>query len=138
MARPSGRVARILGWALIALCRSFVVVGYRQIRQVFPDICGGAAEVTPEAWRRLAQARHRGPDRACLVDDLLASNILLGRKRAEVAALLGPPTDSAPDPGYDLIYYLGPERGPFGIDSQWLLLGFDSAGRLVKQDLHRD
>ena len=117
-----------------------VVAGTAYVRrQLFPNICRGHTTFSTAEWARLAKAPAGAPDRACIVDDLLSRNLLRGRTRAEVAALLGPASSGeAPDAGYETIYYLGPERGPFGIDSQWLQLAFDSTGRVSRADLHTD
>ncbi len=117
-----------------------VVAGTAYLRrQVFPDICANHTTFSTAEWMRLADPPAGGPDRACIVDDLLSRQLLRGRTRLEVNALLGPPAPGEkPDAGYEAIYYLGPERGPFGIDSQWLQLAFDSTGRVSRADLHTD
>jgi hypothetical protein len=62
----------------------------------------------------------------------LMTRILPGKTRAEIEDLLG---SSLVTPYFrsinkDLIYYLGPERGSAAnIDSEWLLIWLDSAGR---------
>lgn len=65
-----------------------------------------------------------------MADGLLRSRVLLGKSRAEIEAMLGPPksTDYFRDSG--LVYWLGPERGFMSIDSEWLTLDFDPAGRV--------
>ena len=39
---------------------------------------------------------------------------------------------------WDLVYWLGPERGPFGVDSEWLVIKFDSSGRVQDYQIVRD
>lgn len=66
-----------------------------------------------------------------MVDDLLASDILIGLTHDEIVALLGsaPATEYFND--WDLVYYLGAERSYlFAIDSEWLLLRLDDSGRV--------
>jgi len=62
------------------------------------------------------------PTRLRMVDDLMRRRLLDGQSRDRVEALLGPPdlTDKFGD--WDLVYHLGPERGLFRIDSEWLVV----------------
>ncbi len=75
---------------------------------------------TTEKWLRLPEKRTR------IVDDLLADHGLVGMKEDEITALLGMHNN---DYGYfnapnRYVYYMGPERGFFRIDSEWLVLDF--------------
>lgn len=72
---------------------------------------------------------------AILVPVLLAALLtraLLGKPRAEVLALFGPPDPFGYFRDWDLVYWLGPERGYIGIDSEWLGLRLDEAERVVE------
>lgn len=88
------------------------------------------------AWRDEAQAREgvRRP----MADRLLLTRALLEKSRAEVLAKLGPPTETGKFRQWDLVYWIGPERGYFSIDSEWLVLGLDSAGRVVEAQIATD
>jgi hypothetical protein len=57
-----------------------------------------------------------------MVDDLLLRHRLVGMKRAELEKLLGSPPPTAYFREYDYVYWLGPERGLFSIDSEWLVV----------------
>jgi hypothetical protein len=63
--------------------------------------------------------------RGRLADGLLASRTLIGKSRVEVVALLGepPPTDYFDE--YDMVYWLGADRGWVPIDSEWLVMRLD-------------
>lgn len=65
-----------------------------------------------------------------VADGLLRSEVLLGKSKAEIEAMLGPPTatDKFRDSG--LAYWLGPERGFISIDGEWLTVDFDQTGRV--------
>jgi len=39
---------------------------------------------------------------------------------------------------YDLIYCLGPERSPFGVDNEWLLIWFDQNNNYLKHKIRTD
>jgi len=60
--------------------------------------------------------------RVRMVDDLLRHHRLVGMRRVQVDKLLGVPPPTPYFSEYDYVYWLGPERGPFGIDSEWLVL----------------
>ena len=58
---------------------------------------------------------------------LMASSFMetqqpLGKTREQIIDLLGEPDDTAYFKSYDMVYHLGPERGPFGIDCEWLVI----------------
>lgn len=100
-------------------------------RQFFPNVCQGLNRFSVTAWAELAHAKIGAPDRACLVEDLVARDLVRGRTRSELTVLLGVPlADARADTAVEWTYYLGPERGPFGIDSQLLVILFDSAGKV--------
>ena len=62
-----------------------------------------------------------------MVDYLVGSNVLARKSRAEVEAMLGSPSRTDKFREADLVYWIGPDRGMFGIDSEWLLITFDSS-----------
>ena len=64
-----------------------------------------------------------------MADGLLRSEVLLGKSRAEIEAMLGPPTSTDKFRDSGLVYWLGQERGFISIDSEWLTLNFDQAGK---------
>lgn len=75
---------------------------------------------------RAQRWREEPDERTSMIDDLLREQPLVGMTEADVLELLGPNDN---DLGYfqadgRYVYYLGPERGLFPIDSEWLLLDF--------------
>ena len=76
--------------------------------------------------------------RQAIADRLLARRALIGKTRTEVVDLLGepPPTEYFSD--WDLVYWLGFERGFFGNDSEWLVLQFDAGHRVADARLVTD
>jgi hypothetical protein len=67
--------------------------------------------------------------------------VIPGRTRAEVEALLGPSLDTPyfASIGRDLIYVTGPQRDSlFAIDSEWLLIWLDQQGRVARFDIVSD
>lgn len=88
------------------------------------------------AWR--AVSRSDDFSRQEMVGSLLWSDTIEGMSRAEVLALLGPDCECGYFAEWDLVYWLGPERSLVGIDSEWLVIDFDAAGRYDRHALVTD
>jgi hypothetical protein len=73
-----------------------------------------------------------------MADQLIADGILLGKTRAEVVELLGEPPPTTYFADWDLVYWLGPERGYISIDSEWLVLRVSAEGRVIDNRIVRD
>jgi hypothetical protein len=72
-----------------------------------------------------------------MVDDLLRRHRLVGMSQAQVEDLLGAPPPTEYFREYDYVYWLGPERGAFSIDSEWLVLKLDK-GRVIHAEVVTD
>ena len=71
------------------------------------------------------------PTRLRMIDDLIERKELDGLTRRQIEVLLGAGDTTSKWREWDLVYHLGPERrGLFRIDSEWLVVRFDSAGRV--------
>ncbi|HKP74815.1 MAG TPA: hypothetical protein VJT67_04695 [Longimicrobiaceae bacterium] len=92
----------------------------------------------PVAWRRNAAPEPAWPARLRMVDDLMAHHRLRGLTRDSVERLLGPRDTTDIWPEWDLVYRLGPERGLFSIDDEWLVLRMDRDGRVRDYRIVRD
>jgi hypothetical protein len=91
------------------------------------------------AWKtRAADAGHQWPTRLRMVDDLLKQRRLDGLLREQVVEHLGPADQTAKWREWDLVYYLGPERSPLGIDSEWLVIRLDAGRKVSTYQLVRD
>ncbi len=73
-----------------------------------------------------------------MADDLVDNKKLFGLTRQEVVALLGEPPKTEYFKEFDLVYYLGPERGFMSIDSEWLVLKLGPDGRVKRATVVRD
>jgi hypothetical protein len=73
-----------------------------------------------------------------MVDDLLKQRRLEGLMREQVVELLGPVDQTARWREWDLVYYLGPERSPLGIDSEWLVIRLDAGRKVSTSQVVRD
>jgi hypothetical protein len=147
------RVARDFPWAAIAVLAVWRMLGFKQVR----PLAFAAGVVAPWvlffgyvffgptlldhfhrrsferiAWQSNAGANSTWPARLTMVDDLLHGHHLTGMTRTEIVTLLGPPDDRTPFRNWDLVYWLGPERGLFRIDSEWLLIDLDAKGAVAK------
>jgi hypothetical protein len=65
-----------------------------------------------------------------VADGLELTGRLKGKSRSEVLEMLGPPPPTDKFEGHGLVYVLGPERRWISLDYEWLLVDFDSAGRV--------
>lgn len=90
------------------------------------------------AWLNGENASSTDAPRLRMADGLVASRVLLGKPRAELEALLGPPTKTNKFKNFDLVYWLGPERGFMSIDSEWLVIRFDSTNKAVQASIVGD
>lgn len=90
----------------------------------------------PILWSDTAQIE--SGVRLGMADRLLSDGVLVGRTRAEVVAMLGEPPPTGYFAEWDLVYWLGPERGYISIDSEWLVARLGSDGRVTEARLVRD
>jgi hypothetical protein len=95
-------------------------------------------EFEAAAWRRNERRDALWPTRLAMVDDLLARHPLRGLTRDSVERLLGPRDSTEYFREWDLVYWLGPERGLIRIDSEWLVLKFGVDGRVSDYRIVRD
>jgi hypothetical protein len=102
------------------------------------DRCPGHERFNAEVWRDTVAAFSRMAPRGCMVDDLLQHHRLRGLDRAGLVGLLGQPPRTGYFSDYDLVYWLGPERGFMSIDSEWLAIKLDPAGRVAEARLVTD
>jgi hypothetical protein len=119
---------RTLHVALAVLAVAAVVVMWR-LR--FP---GQAFD--PVAWQDEAQVRQEV--RLGMADRLVAQGTLRGKVRAEVVEMLGEPPPTGYFSEWDLVYWLGPERGFIRIDSEWLVIRLGPDGRVTEYRIVRD
>lgn len=79
----------------------------------------------PVGWK--AENTHSAKGiRVHMVDDLLRKHALVGMSQGQLEALLGVPPSSEYFQEYDYVYWLGQERGPFAIDSEWLVVKLEN------------
>ena len=84
-------------------------------------------EFDSNVWKNATFTTEDQPVRQQMVDDLLKRYPLVGMTRSQIDELLGPtaaPAANGDFQGFDYVYWLGPERGFFGIDSEFLRIKF--------------
>jgi hypothetical protein len=117
--------AQVLGVGLLA----GVLVGTPIVRDYAGRTVFDSASWKAENRQGAAGVRVR------MVDDLLRTRKLVGMSRAQLEDLLGVPPATEYFREYDYVYWLGPERGLFSIDSEWLVVkcgqGFVVSARVV-------
>ncbi len=87
-------------------------------------------------WRQVRTADNHV--RLRMVEWLLRSGQLDGLTRPQVIAVLGQPDGGSYFKEWDFVYWLGPERGHFGIDSEWLVIRLGPDGRVADYRVVRD
>ena len=121
------------GVALSPYILLFGTLGYASIREHLHRV-----PFDSEAWQDPKQVDGDDPVRIRMVDDLMKSKRLDHHSRADVEKLLGKRTNEYYFKEYDLVYWLGPERGFMSIDSAWLVINFDSSGSVREYNVVRD
>jgi hypothetical protein len=103
--------------------------------QLSESRCDGHTAFVRAQWMDTTMARGKLAVRGCMVDDLLDRHELRGMTRAQVVALIGDPDTVRDLPGYDLVYWLGPQRGLIGTDSEYLAMKLDRSNRVTSVEL---
>ena len=73
-----------------------------------------------------------------MVDALLSKHQFNGYSKKAVLELLGEPEQTNYFQDYDLVYWLGPERGFISIDSEWLVFKLDADLHVREYHIVRD
>ena len=76
--------------------------------------------------------------RSRIADGLILTKKLYKLPRTEVESLLGRAHETTYFNEWDMVYQLGSERGFFTIDSEWLVINLDDAGRVKDYRIVRD
>lgn len=141
--RPSPMSRRIFIGSGLSLLGLAGIVGLARFIPAGLPAGSRLARFDQPAWRQLTSTAFVVGDitgRQKMLGDVV-DNFLPGRSRAEIESTLGPSLDSPyfRGTGRDLIYLLGPEWDSyFVIDSEWLLIWLDSAGRFERYAIYTD
>jgi hypothetical protein len=112
----AGLTAALVGAALIALVVVIVIIRLQPLKF---DSATWKSSPAMDARSSMHDRRQR------MADDFLAAHNPIGWTRHQVLDKLGPDDDTQYfRQYYDLVYFLGPERGGFPIDSEWLVIKF--------------
>ena len=122
------RVLSLVALILAVGLSTLVAISYWETRPLPFDRAVWSAETEDIEDCR----RHR------MADWLVKKRRLIGMSRADVISTLGEPTVTSHFREYDLVYVLGNERGWMSIDSEWLLMRLDAAGRVSAVEMARD
>jgi hypothetical protein len=131
----------LIGAAALVATPLVVYVGTMAFLFLAPEVeaHSKATEFEAAAWKaRSLDAGQMWPTRLRMVDDLLKSERLIGATRQQVEDLLGPPDKTEYFRDWTMVYWLGPERGAFRIDSEWLGIRLSQSGVVSEARLLRD
>ena len=84
------------------------------------------------------QKDFRDDVRIRMVDDLLRRHDFHSKTRHQVTAVLGEPDETDYFKEWDMVYWLGPERGFMSIDSEWLVIQLDDDKKVTEYRIVRD
>jgi len=70
----------------------------------------------------------RGRDRLQMADGLVALRMLNGKSREQLVEMLGELMKPDYFDEWEMVYWLGPERRTFSLDSEWLVINLDAEG----------
>ena len=90
----------------------------------------------PVEWQ--GQKSMNNDVRIRMVDDLLRRHSFKGMTREQVTAIIGEPDKTEYFKDWDMVYWLGPERGFIRIDSEWLVFRLDSHKKVIDLQIVRD
>lgn len=114
----------LIAVVVVPILVGLFIVGKTYVLEYFTRI-----EFSQVVWANTAVVYKQPYPRIKMINDLLLKFPLKGKTRAEVISLLGKPEAKSYFKNYDLVYWLGPERGFISIDSEWLLI------KINKQDV---
>lgn len=97
-----------------------------------------AAEFDKQRWNDDISIHQEPYPRRQMVDDVMTNHLAVGQSRAEVIERLGEPTDTPYFKDFDLVYWLGAEKGYISVDSLWLVIKLDAEGRVSQFELAND
>jgi hypothetical protein len=132
MASRPQHLKRIVAAAGVCVLATLGLGAARRVLLPRPEDRCWSGRFDAPAWRDSTRAYSAAAVRGCMVDDLLRQDLLVGRSRAEVVGLLGEPRPTSYAWDYDLVYWLGPEGGLAGVDSEWLVLRTGTDGRVTE------
>jgi len=125
----------------LTIAAAVLALGFTVI--VFASVwsSGRSIEAIPfnaERWRTSDPAEEDPPLRQRMVDDLLERGVLSRLTDDGVVELLGEPNKTERFGEYDLVYHLGPSRGLFPIDGEWLVIRLDGQALAARVRLVED
>ena len=133
---PSPQLARRrVRWSCVIALAPFLLPAWfvwRKTEHLRLNVFG--TRFDPDAWRAASGKPFLDCTRWHMVESLRARHRLVGRTAGEVGQLLGPPDEDPyllveqPQHRGSYIYRLGPDH--LGLDSMWLVIGFDAESRV--------
>jgi hypothetical protein len=92
----------------------------------------------PVAWKTERHRNFTNAVRIRMVDDLLRRHAFRGMTRDQVTGIIGEPDKTEYFKDWDMVYWLGPERGFISIDSEWLVFRLDDQKKVTDYRIVRN
>jgi hypothetical protein len=118
-------------WKAVALATVIFGAYYAAVHGPLPFVASWW-EIDEAEWNDTWHKRHR------VADGLVLSGNLLGLTSEEIKAKLGKTSETSYFSEWDLVYYLGNERGLISLDSEWLVINLNDQEVAVDVALVRD
>ena len=103
--------------------------------QLSESRCDGHERFIQSQWMDTTLSRGKLAVRGCMVDDLLDRHELRGMTREQVIGLIGAPDSVRDLTDFDMVYWLGPQRGLIGTDSEYLVMKLDKSKHVTSVEL---
>jgi hypothetical protein len=136
------KAGKVIRFATLVVALAMAVLAFATWRaytgarsQLAESRCDGHTTFVQSQWLDTSLVRSKLAIRGCMVDDLLDRNELRGMTRAQVVALIGAPDTNRDLAEYDLVYWLGPQRGLIGTDSEYLVMKLDKTNHVASVEL---
>jgi len=114
---------------LVVLLAVVALAAFALVRTMDPQQASMPFE--PAMWADEEALRQRPNLRRSMANDLMDNHLSKGMSRQDVIALIGHPTDTGHFQDRDLVYRLGDEGGYISVDSAWLVIDLDEAGKVT-------
>jgi hypothetical protein len=128
------RARWIFGVPLVILLLALMWIAFPFVRPYIQERMG-RIRFNSVGWQT---ASRTNAVRIRMVDDLLLRHRFRGMTRQQVTGIVGEPDKTEYFSDWDMVYWLGGERGFISIDSEWLVFRLDGQQKVTDHRIVRD